>query len=86
MQVAIYNSAGDLLDSNSVYDVASGDYLECRPVGEVNPNHLPTYLWHRSIQVPNVNGPKQMIFGNTDEHYNRFEQYEVIIDSTILYI
>ena len=74
ISVGIYNSAGDLLNEDDIYDISVGDYLECRPAETINTEYPPKYAWSYSIFTPNeAAGPNIIRYANTDDHYNRYE-------------
>ena len=59
------------MDSTTEYEINVGDYIECRSAEIISEDYPPKFVWWRSIQVPNSDGPKVIHYQNTESHYNR---------------
>ena len=69
--VTIFNQDNEELNELDYYDVIPGEYLECRPAVDLYPEFRSQFVWHRSIQAPSYNGPRQLSYQNTEQGNNR---------------
>ena len=77
---------GNPLDTTTVYDLGTGDYIECGAAEPISEDYPPSFVWWRSIQVSNDNGPKVISYRNTDDNRNRYfiKEYSSRYASTII--
>ena len=71
IDVDIFDMTGTKMDSQTDYKLNVGDYIECRAAEDISEDYPPKFVWWRSIQVPNLEGPKLINYQNTDDNYNR---------------
>ena len=71
IDVNIFDMEGIEMDSEIEYEFNVGDYIECRAADDISEDYPPKFVWWRSIQVSNLEGPKVINYQNTDDNHNR---------------
>ena len=59
------------MDTSTEYELMPGDFIECVAAEPYSLDYPPRFVWWRSIQVENSNGPKIIHYPNTDTNTNR---------------
>ena len=71
VEVDIFDMDDNAMDTTTVYELNVGDYIECRAAEAISEDYPPRFVWWRSVQVANTNGPKLINYQNTEENHNR---------------
>ena len=71
LETRIFDSDGNQMESDVVYTINSGDYIECQSIDVTDPVYPPRFVWYRSIEIANDEGPKTITQSNTGDGANR---------------
>ena len=67
--IRIVNSTGHLLNQNDLFSIKERDYIVCQPLEPTAV--IPKYVWIKSEQIVNENGPNLIQNPNEEDGTNR---------------